>query len=166
MLRKCSSVSILVSDENQKAKCKTVASQIKVDVNKIGEVILCDGKNLSKISHNNYDKVVLILNNESPVTYIKEGITRFIFDFDNIYELCVAMYTDRPSETIYDSNDCYFDFAQYYNNLRDIDKEGCYIDGDVVKESNGTNYVATKIPFSPDFFAAEDARLELYFLSR
>ena len=110
MLRKCSSISILVSDENQKAKCKTVASQIKVDVNKIGEVILCDGKNLSKISHNNYDKVVLILNNESPVTYIKEGITRFIFDFDNIYELCVAMYTDRPSETIYDSNDCYFDF--------------------------------------------------------
>lgn len=110
MLRKCSSISILVSDENQKAKCKTVASQIKVDVNKIGEVILCDGKNLSKISYNNYDKVVLILNNESPVTYIKEGITRFIFDFDNIYELCVAMYTDRPSETIYDSNDCYFDF--------------------------------------------------------
>lgn len=112
MLRKCSSISILVSDENQKAKCKTVASQIKVDVNKIGEVILCDGKNLSKISHNNYDKVVLILNNESPVTYIKEGITRFIFDFDNIYELCVAMYTDRPSETIYDSNDCYFDFSR------------------------------------------------------
>lgn len=110
MLRKCSSISILVSDENQKAKCKTVASQIKVDVNKIGEVILCDSKNLNKISHNNYDKVVLILNNESPVTYIKEGITRFIFDFDNIYELCVAMYTDRPSETIYDSNDCYFDF--------------------------------------------------------
>lgn len=64
------------------------------------------------------------------------------------------------------TSNCYFDFAQYYNNLRDIDKEGCYIDGDVVKESNGTNYVATKIPFSPDFFAAEDARLELYFLSR
>lgn len=61
------------------------------------------------------------------------------------------------------TNDCYFDFAQYYNNLRDIDKEGCYIDGDVVKESNGTNYVATKIPFGPNFFAAEDARLELYF---
>lgn len=110
MLRKCSSVSILVSDENKKAKCKTVAEQIKVEVNNNGEVILCDGKNLSKLSHNNYDKVVLILNNESPVTYIKEGITRFIFDFDNIYELCVAMYTDRPYSTIYDSNDCYFDF--------------------------------------------------------
>ena len=61
------------------------------------------------------------------------------------------------------TSDCYFDFAQYYNNLRDINKEGCYIDGDVVKESNGTNYVATKIPFSPNFFAAEDARLEFYF---
>ena len=112
MLRKCSNISILVSDENQKAKCKTVARQIKVEVNKTGEVILCDGKNLSKISHNNYDKVVLILNNESPVTYIKEGITRFIFDFDNMYELCVAMYIDRPSETIYDLNDCYFDFSK------------------------------------------------------
>lgn len=111
MLRKCSSVSILVSDENQKAKCKTIAEQIKVEVNNTGEVILCDGKNLSKISHTSYDKVVLILNNESPVTYIKEGITRFIFDFDNIYELCVAMYTDRTSSTIYDNKDCYFDFT-------------------------------------------------------
>lgn len=110
MLRKCSSVSILVSDENQKAKCKTVAEQIKVEVNKTGEVILCDGKNLSKISHNNYDRVVLILNSETPATYIKEGITRFIFDFDNVYELCVAMYTDSPSLAIYDNNDCYFDF--------------------------------------------------------
>ena len=115
MLRKCSSISILVSDENQKAKCKTVASQIKVDVNKIGEVILCDGKNLSKISHNNYDKVVLILNNERQVTYIKDEITRFLFDVDNLYELCVAMYADRPSETIYDSIACYFDFSR--NNL-------------------------------------------------
>ena len=103
MLRKCSSVSILVSDENQKLKCKTVAGQIKVEVSKDGEVVICDGKSLNKINNNNYDKVVLILNNESPVTYIKEGITRFIFDFDNMYELCVAMYTDRPS-------DCYFDF--------------------------------------------------------
>lgn len=110
MLRKCSSVSILVSDENRKAICKAVAGQIKVEVNSTGEVILCDSKNLSKINHNNYDKVVLILNNESPVTYIKEGITRFIFDFENIYEVCVAMYTDRPSTSIYDSNDCYFDF--------------------------------------------------------
>lgn len=110
MLRKCYSVSILVSDENQRAKCKKVAEQIKVEVSKDGEVVICDGKSLNKINNNNYGKVVLILNGESPVAYIKEGITRFIFDFDNIYELCVAMYTDRPSETIYDLNDCYFDF--------------------------------------------------------
>lgn len=60
------------------------------------------------------------------------------------------------------SNTYYFNFAQYYNNLRSTDKNGCYIDGGVVKE-NGTDYVATKIPFDSKFFAAEDARLELYF---
>lgn len=60
------------------------------------------------------------------------------------------------------SNTYRFNFAQYYNNLRYIDKNGCYIDGGVVKE-NGTDYVATKIPFDSNFFAAEDARLELYF---
>ena len=39
MLRKCYSVSILVSDENQRAKCKKVAEQIKVEVSKDGEVV-------------------------------------------------------------------------------------------------------------------------------
>ena len=61
------------------------------------------------------------------------------------------------------SNTYYFNFAQYYNNLRSIDKQGCYIDNGVVKEHNGTDYVATEIQFGPNFFAAEDARLELYF---
>lgn len=61
------------------------------------------------------------------------------------------------------SNTYYFNFAQYYNNLRSTDKNGCYIDGGVVKESNGKDYKATKIPFDSGFFKAEDARLELYF---
>ena len=69
-------------------------------------------------------------------------------------------YTITDNST---SNTYYFNFAQYYNNLRSTDKNGCYIDGGVVKESNGTEYVATKIQFDSKFFAAEDARLELYF---
>lgn len=69
-------------------------------------------------------------------------------------------YTITDNST---SNTYYFNFAQYYNNLRSIDKQGCYIDNGVVKEHNGTDYVATEIQFGPNFFAAEDARLELYF---
>ena len=69
-------------------------------------------------------------------------------------------YTITDNST---SNTYYFNFAQYYNNLRSTDKNGCYIDNGVVKESNGTEYVATKIQFGSKFFAAEDARLELYF---
>ena len=69
-------------------------------------------------------------------------------------------YTITDNST---SNTYYFNFVQYYNNLRSIDKQGCYIDNGVVKEHNGTDYVATEIQFGPNFFAAEDARLELYF---
>lgn len=69
-------------------------------------------------------------------------------------------YTITDNST---SNTYRFNFVQYYNNLRYIDKNGCYIDGGVVKESNGKDYAATKIQFGSKFFAAEDARLELYF---
>ena len=71
-------------------------------------MVICDGKSLNKINNNNYGKVVLILNGESPVAYIKKGITRFIFDFDNIYELCVAMHTSKHFAAVYDSNGCNF----------------------------------------------------------
>ena len=64
------------------------------------------------------------------------------------------------------TEECYFDFVEYYNGTRTTDREGFYISGDVVKESDSTNYVATEIPFDSGFFAASDARLEFYFYNR
>lgn len=69
--------------------------------------------------------------------------------------------TDRST-----AEECCFDFIQYYNGIRSADREGCFISGNAVKESDGTNYVATEIPFDSGFFAASDARLELYFYNR
>lgn len=61
------------------------------------------------------------------------------------------------------TSDCYFNFAEYYDSARHYDKRGCYVIGNSIKESDGTPYVATEIPILPGFFAASDARLELYF---
>ena len=64
------------------------------------------------------------------------------------------------------TEECYFNFTQYYNGTRSADREDFFISGNVVKESDNTNYVATAIPFDYGFFAADDARLELYFHNR
>lgn len=64
------------------------------------------------------------------------------------------------------TSDCYFDFVEYYNGTRSADREGFFVDGTTIKESDNTNYVATEIPFDSSFFTASDARLELYFHSR
>ena len=64
------------------------------------------------------------------------------------------------------SNDCYFDFAEYYNGTRHYDREGFFVEGTSIKENDGTSYVATEIPFDSGFFAASDARLEFYFYNR
>ena len=61
------------------------------------------------------------------------------------------------------TSDCYFNFAEYYDSVRHYDKRGCYVIGNSIKESDGTSYVATEIRIHPGFFAASDARLELYF---
>lgn len=69
--------------------------------------------------------------------------------------------TDRST-----AEECCFDFTQYYDGIRSADRKGCFISENTVKESDGTNYVATEIPFDSGFFAASDARLELYFYNR
>ena len=72
-------------------------------------------------------------------------------------------YTIKNRST---TEECYFNFTQYYNGTRSADREDFFISGNVVKESDNTNYVATAIPFDYGFFAADDARLELYFHNR
>ena len=64
------------------------------------------------------------------------------------------------------TEECYFDFVEYYNGTRTPDREGFYISGDAVKENDGTSYVATEIPFDSGFFIGTDPRLEFYFYYR
>ena len=72
-------------------------------------------------------------------------------------------YTIKNRST---TEECYFDFAEYYNGTRTYDREGFYIEGTKVKESDGTNYVATAIPFDSGFFTGTDPRLEFYFYNK
>ena len=72
-------------------------------------------------------------------------------------------YTIVNSST---SDDCYFDFAEYYNGSRHFDREGYFVEGTSVKESDNTNYVATAIPFDSGFFTGTNPRLEFYFYYR
>lgn len=57
------------------------------------EVVIMGSKYLPKLNKAYYPKAVIILkSSESPEPYVSEGITRFIFDFQNADELVLALY--------------------------------------------------------------------------
>ena len=61
------------------------------------EVVICGAKFLPKLHHTFYSKTVVILaEGESPAPYIKMGISRFIFNYKNHYELITALFYERP----------------------------------------------------------------------
>lgn len=63
------------------------------------EVVVLGSKYLDKLNRSYYPIAVLILKEgESPAPYIKKGITRFIFNYKNVYELLCAFY--KPEKTV------------------------------------------------------------------
>lgn len=61
------------------------------------DVVVLGSKHLDELSEQYYCKAVVILStNESPALYIKRGVTRFIFDYKNQYELIVALFREEP----------------------------------------------------------------------
>lgn len=57
------------------------------------EVVILGSKYLDMLNRAYYPMAVLILKEgESPAPYIKKGITRFIFNYKNNYELLCALY--------------------------------------------------------------------------
>lgn len=63
------------------------------------EVVILGSKYLERLNRSYYPEAVLILKKgESPASYIKKGITRFIFDYQNNYELLCAFY--RPEKIV------------------------------------------------------------------
>ena len=79
------------------------------------EVVILGSKFLEKISKTYYSSVVLILkSDESPYPYIQQGITRFIFDYHNKYELFTALFKEEPIYVSYASMELK-DLVKEYN---------------------------------------------------
>lgn len=58
------------------------------------DVIIAGSKHIENINEMYYPKTIIILKEaESPVSYIEKGITRFIFDYKNNFELQTALYS-------------------------------------------------------------------------
>ena len=107
MLKKCKSALLLTEVKSFSDNYKALASDIDVDlrvekewntlyrVNE--EVIVLSSKFLSFVNKSYLSKVVLILKEtESPSEFISMGVTRFIFNHRNKYELLCAFYVAEP----------------------------------------------------------------------
>ena len=116
MLVKVSSA-LLLSDvtsfaENYKALAQDVGVTLSVEkewnvkYRANYEVIILGSKFLADLNHAYYPEAVMILKEgESPAPYIKEGITRFIFNYKNSYELLCALYKQEKIVVHASSND-------------------------------------------------------------
>lgn len=103
MLKKVSKA-LLLSDvpsfvDNYKALASDVGVEISVEkewnvkYRVSSDIIILGAKFLKDLNKAYYPEAVLILKEgESPASYIKEGITRFIFNYKNNYELLCAFY--------------------------------------------------------------------------
>ena len=103
MLKKCEKV-LLLSDVESFADTYTeIAQDVGVELSvsdkwsKLyrlnAEAVILGSKYLDMLNPSYYPKAVLILKEgENPGQYMQMGITRFIFDYRNRYELSLALY--------------------------------------------------------------------------
>lgn len=71
----------------------SVEAEWNVKFRVTAEVVIMGSKYIDSLNRAYYPAVVLILKEgESPIQYIKKGITRFIFNHKNNYELLLAFY--------------------------------------------------------------------------
>lgn len=113
MLIKCNSALLLTDVPSFASMYKSIAKEALVQL-KVEEdwsksyrvaqdVIIAGSKYLDKINETYISKTVLILrSDESPAYFIAKGIERFIFDYQNAQELCMAFY--RPDKVIVHTN--------------------------------------------------------------
>lgn len=79
------------------------------------DVVILGSKYLSRLNKIYYPSAVLILKaGESPYPYIKEGIIRFIFDYQNQYELFMAFFKEEPVYVSYATKELK-DLVKAYN---------------------------------------------------
>lgn len=113
MLIKCNSALLLTDVPSFAGMYKDIAKdalvQLKVEEDwsksyRISQdVVIAGSKYLDKINEAYISKTVLILrSDESPASFVVKGIERFIFDYQNAQELCMAFY--RPDKVIVHTN--------------------------------------------------------------
>lgn len=107
MLSKCKSVLLLTDVESFANTFRKLAESIEVEVAVASEwqeryrvsdeTVVLGSKFLPFLNESYYAKAVLILRaDEDPFTYLKQGITRFVFDYTNENELLLSMFRAEP----------------------------------------------------------------------
>lgn len=107
MLVKCKSALLLSDVESFSKAYEAIAEEVGIELRVesswseryrlIQEVVIFGSKYLDKINPMYYPNAVLILkSDESPYQFIQKGITRFIFDYHNKYELFTALFKAEP----------------------------------------------------------------------
>jgi hypothetical protein len=107
MLIKCKSALLLSDVESFSKTYEAIAEEVGVELKVEGdwseryrlteEVVILGSKYLDKLNSMYYPNAVLILkSDENPYSFMQKGITRFIFDYQNKYELFTALFKAEP----------------------------------------------------------------------
>jgi hypothetical protein len=107
MLVKCKSALLLSDVESFSVMYEAVAKEADVELKVekewseryrlTQEVIILGSKYLNELNPMYYPNAVLILkSDESPYPFMQKGITRFIFNYQNKYELFTALFKAEP----------------------------------------------------------------------
>ena len=107
MLIKCKSALLLSDVESFSKTYETIAEEVGVELKVESEwseryrlteeIVILGSKYLDKLNSMYYPNAVLILKSgENPYTFMQKGITRFIFDYQNRYELFTALFKAEP----------------------------------------------------------------------
>lgn len=125
MLKKCKYALLLTDVTSFANTYRQVADEADVNLTVESEwaerfrvkqdVVILGTKYLDKLNEMYYERAVLILKaEESPFPYVQKGITRFIFDYQNQYELFLALFKEEPVFVSYASRDME-DMLKEYN---------------------------------------------------
>lgn len=107
MLIKCKSALLLSDVESFSKVYEMIAEEVGVELKVESdwseryrltqEIVILGSKYLDKLNPMYYPNAVLILkSDEKPYPFMQKGITRFIFDYQNKYELFTALFKTEP----------------------------------------------------------------------
>jgi hypothetical protein len=107
MLIKCKSALLLSDVESFSKAYEAIAEEVGIELKVESEwseryrlteeIVILGSKYLDKLNSMYYPNTVLILKSgENPYPFMQKGITRFIFDYQNKYELFTALFKTEP----------------------------------------------------------------------